>query len=130
MDNWLKRQAEIAVSAGAVFGVLGALFMGIVRLTDGRFPPWATPDEVKRLVSAGVVNLQGYVDLHDCDDYNGRFVRAQQALQRNHDDKVAADLFNASRDKIRTIPNCMPEILPAEPPQKPPDKPGGTIIVP
>lgn len=105
MNIDFKRLGGEVVSAAAVFAVISGLFMGIVKLTGGSFPPWATPADV-----------DGKINGHECKDYNDRFGRAQIAIQRNANDQTARDLFNSSLDKITEIPMCMPNVLPSLPP--------------
>lgn len=118
-----RRLGESAIAAAAIAAVIGGTYSGIVAITGGRIIPWATPDEVQRIVDRSLMRVYAYQDYHECADYNDRFKRAQQALQRNAEDRVAQDLFNASREKLQTIPNCMPVILPAESPERPPGGP-------
>jgi hypothetical protein len=127
---WIKRQGEVAFGVVTISTLLGSIFMGIVWITGGHFPPWATSDEVRRIMKEALVSVYAYQDAHDCSDYNDRFRRAQAAKQRNGNDQTAIDLFNVSLDKLKSIPNCMPEILPAEIPQQPPGRPGSSLSIP
>lgn len=93
-----------AAIAGMVF--LASLYSGFVGLVGGRIVPWATPDEVRRIVAENIKGLQAESDQRECKDYKDRLGRAVAALMRNADDLVAQDLRYASVQKIITITGC------------------------
>lgn len=138
--SFFVKQREIATSVSALLFLLGTLITGIVWLTGGSLPPWLTPaaadkrekdlrtalmEYVDESVAAVRAEMKAQKTEHDqrdarneCEDYNGRFYRAQQAIKMEPDNAYYSELYNSTSAHLMTIPDCKPMILSVPTPQR------------
>lgn len=119
--KWLKRQADICVSLGALCGVCSAVILGF----GGSIPPWYTPAQAQEyqrqsaqiqsdtVTALGKINdnlakLAKRVDQGDCDKLRMAVDQANTALARNPNDPLAHALRDGTLSRMREIQGCIP----------------------
>lgn len=106
MDKLFDHLKQFITIAGFI-GVLIAGYTGFVTGVGGRVVPWATPDEVKIIVTEEISGLVDAANAMECEDYKDRRKRARAAIERDANDMVAADGLEAHNARIASIPGCM-----------------------
>ncbi len=105
MWGWFEKHAEIATNVSA----MGAIFFGIIWLTGGTFPPWATAGDFNNLkTNVDIIILER--DFRRCDDWNRRIRNAVMRLAMDPGNPVELDIIMSAREEIRRTPNCTERI--------------------
>lgn len=119
--KWIRRQAELVVSLGAIMGG----FSAVILFFGGSFPPWYTPAEAQEAQNKSAViqqqtvttldrindkldRLAKRVDQGECDKLRGTLERASIALNDHPTDPLARDLRDGTLSRMREIQGCGP----------------------